>query len=46
MILEPKHKKFTGPLQTKDTVKKDLISGAIFHTKAFECYYFKVILNW
>jgi hypothetical protein len=28
MILEPKHKNFTGPLQIKETVKKDLISGA------------------
>jgi hypothetical protein len=30
MILEPKHKNFTGPLQIKETVKKkDLITGAI-----------------
>jgi hypothetical protein len=29
MILEAKHKNFTRPLQIKDTVKKDLISGAI-----------------
>jgi hypothetical protein len=29
MILEPKHKIFTGPLQIKETVKKDLISGAL-----------------
>jgi hypothetical protein len=29
MILEPKHKNFTGSLQIKETVKKDLISGAI-----------------
>jgi hypothetical protein len=29
MILEPKHKNFTGLLQIKTTVKKDLISGAI-----------------
>jgi hypothetical protein len=28
MILEPKHKNLTGPLQIKETVKKDLISGA------------------
>jgi hypothetical protein len=30
MILEPKHKDFTGPLQIKEMVKKDLISGAIW----------------
>jgi hypothetical protein len=29
MILEPKQKNFRGPLQIKETVKKDLISGAI-----------------
>jgi hypothetical protein len=29
MFLEPKHKNFTGLLQIKETVKKDLISGAI-----------------
>jgi hypothetical protein len=29
MILGPKHKNFTGPLQIKETNKKDLISGAI-----------------
>ncbi len=29
MILDPKHKKFKGPLQNKETVKKNLISGAI-----------------
>jgi hypothetical protein len=29
MIFEPKHKKFTGPLQIKETVEKDLKSGAI-----------------
>jgi hypothetical protein len=28
MILEPNHKKFKGPLQIKETVKKDLSSGA------------------
>jgi hypothetical protein len=40
MILEPKHKVFKGPLQIKETVKK------IFIIRAFECYYFKIILNW
>jgi hypothetical protein len=30
MILEPKHKNFTGPLQIKETVKKIyLLSGTI-----------------
>jgi hypothetical protein len=29
MILEPKHKNFAGPLQIKEQLKKDLISGAI-----------------
>jgi hypothetical protein len=29
MILGPKHKNFTGSLQIKEKVKKDLISGAI-----------------
>jgi hypothetical protein len=29
MILKPKHKNFAGPLQIKETVKKDLISGAM-----------------
>ncbi len=27
--MEPKHKNFAGPSQIKETVKKDLISGAI-----------------
>ncbi len=35
MILEPKHKKFKGPLQIKGTVKKDLISAPYVHTKGF-----------
>ncbi len=29
MILEPKHEKFKGQLQSKETVKKDLILGDI-----------------
>jgi hypothetical protein len=29
MILEPEHKNFEGPLQIKETVLKNLISGAI-----------------
>jgi hypothetical protein len=28
MILEPKHKNFAGPLQIKETVKKNVISAA------------------
>ncbi len=33
----PKHKKFKGPLQGKETVLKNLISGAICpHQRAFE----------
>ncbi len=44
MILEPKQKNFTGPLQIKESVKKRFNIGAI--PRAFECYYFKIILNW
>jgi hypothetical protein len=29
MILEPEHKNFKGPLQIKETVQKNVISGAI-----------------
>ncbi len=39
MILEPKLKNFKDPLQIKEIVKKKII-------RAFEWYYFKVILNW
>ncbi len=47
MILEPKHKKFTGPLQVKVTVKKRFnIRRYISIPGAFKCYYFKIILNW
>jgi hypothetical protein len=47
MILEPKHKNFTGPLQIKETVKKIFIIRRHMSTpRAFECYYFKIILNW
>jgi hypothetical protein len=47
MILEPKHKKFKGPLQIKETVKERFkISRYIPIRRAFECYYLKVILNW
>ncbi len=35
MILEPKQKKFKGQLQIKETVKKDLISGAICPCQGF-----------
>jgi hypothetical protein len=47
MILEPKHKNFTGPLQIKETVFKRFdIRHHMSIPRAFECYYFKTILNW
>jgi hypothetical protein len=45
MMLEPKHRNFTGTLQTKETVKNKLISGAICIPRAFEWFCFRVILN-
>ncbi len=42
MILEPKHKNFTGPLQLKETVKKRFnIRRHVSMPQAFECYYFR-----
>ncbi len=36
MILEPKHKNFTGPLQIKETVKKNIHYQAPYvYTKGF-----------
>jgi hypothetical protein len=47
MILEPEHKNFTGSLQIKETVKKRFnIRRHMSTPRAFECYYFKIILNW
>jgi hypothetical protein len=47
MILEPKYKNFTGPLQIKETVKKRFnIRRRMSIPRAFECYYFNIILNW
>ncbi len=47
MILEPKHKNFTGSLQIKETVKKIFYIRRHMSTpRAFECYYFKIIVNW
>jgi hypothetical protein len=47
MILEPKHEEFTGPLQIKETVEKRFnIRRHMSIPRAFECYYFKIILNW
>jgi hypothetical protein len=46
MILEPKHKNFTGPLQMKETVKRFNIRRHMSIPRAFECYYFKIILHW
>ncbi len=47
MILEPKLKKFKGPLQIKETVLKRFnIRRHMSIPKAFECYYFKIIINW
>jgi hypothetical protein len=46
MILELKHKNFKGPLQTKGQSKKIYARRHMSIPKAFELYYFKVILNW
>jgi hypothetical protein len=47
MILEPKHKIFAGPSEIKETVKKRCnIRRHMSTLRAFECYYFKIILNW
>jgi hypothetical protein len=46
MILEPKHKNFKGPVQSRETVKTIYCQAQYVHTKGFELYYFKVILNW
>jgi hypothetical protein len=47
MILEPKHKNFAGPSEIKETVKKRFNNRRHMSTpRAFECYYFKIILNW
>ncbi len=47
MILEPKHKNFTGPSEIKETVNKRFnIRRHMSTPRAFECFYFKIILNW
>ncbi len=47
MILEPKHKNFAGPSEIKETVKKRFnIRRHMSTPRAFEWYYFKIILNW
>ncbi len=47
MILEPKHKNFARPLQIKEKVKKRFnIRRHMSAPRAFECYYFKIIINW
>ncbi len=47
MILEPKHKNFAGPSEIKETVKKRFnISRHMSTPRAFERYYFKIIINW
>jgi hypothetical protein len=47
MILEPKHKNCTGTLKIKETVKKGFnIKRYMSILRAFECYYFQIILNW
>jgi hypothetical protein len=46
MIMEPKHKNFKGQLQIKDTVPKRFnIRRHIAIPRAFDYYYFKIILN-
>jgi hypothetical protein len=47
MILEPKLKNFAGPSEIIETVKKRFnIRRHMLAPRAFECYYFKIILNW
>jgi hypothetical protein len=47
MILEPKHKNFAGSSEIKETVKKGFnIRRHMSTPSAFECYYFKIIINW
>jgi hypothetical protein len=47
MILEPKHKNFAGPSEIEETVKKRFnIRRHMSTTRAFECYYLKIIVNW
>jgi hypothetical protein len=47
MILEPKHKNFAGLSEIKETVKKIFnIRRHMSTPRAFECNYFKIILNW
>ncbi len=41
MILEPKRKNFTGPLQIKDSLKRFNIRRHMSTPRAFECYYLK-----
>jgi hypothetical protein len=44
---EPRHKNFAGPSEIKETVKKRFNIRRYMSTpRAFECYYFKIILNW
>jgi hypothetical protein len=46
MILELKHKNFAGPSKIKETIKKRFnIRHHMSTPRAFECYYFKIILN-
>ncbi len=47
MILEPTHNNFAGLSEIKETVKKRLnIRRHVSTPRAFECYYFTIILNW
>ncbi len=47
MILEPKHKNFAGSSEIKETVQKRFnVRRHMSTPRAFECYYFKIILNW
>jgi hypothetical protein len=48
MILKPTHKNFKGQLQIKETVKKNVKSGAICPCQGFlnDITYFEVVLNW
>jgi hypothetical protein len=42
------YKDFTGPLQIKETLKKKRfnIRRNMAIPRAFECYYFNIILSW
>jgi hypothetical protein len=48
MSLEPTHKNFKDEYKIKERVKKKKFNIRRYMPipRAFECYYFKIILNW